>query len=131
MANQKEITIFEVNVIDARKKSSFNIRRLKDFPVASTIEIFRENIVKYLPDLAAVVVPNFRVGYVLERNKKFDINNKEELKEAFDQAINGYPFWIDPHESAEVISHARGSKGAKRKFIWLCVYQIYIKCNFA
>ena len=121
MVNQKVLTVFELRVIDARKKSSFIVRRVKDFPVASTIEVFRENTVEYLPDLAAVVVPHFRVGYIVDGNKKTNINNNEERKEAFDQAAYGYPFWIDPHESAVIISHARSSKGAKRKFIWLWV----------
>ena len=85
--------------------------------MAKTVEEFRENVVESLPDLATVAVPQFSVGYILDRNRKYLISNNEELQDAFDEAEKGYPFWVDPYETSEAPVRARGSKGTKRKFL--------------
>ncbi|CAB4024419.1 Hypothetical predicted protein, partial [Paramuricea clavata] len=35
-------------------------------------------------------------GYVAERNKKYVVKTVDELEKGFDNAVSGYPFWIDP-----------------------------------
>ena len=89
----------EVRVLDEKKKSKFVKRRAQNFPVVDTVEDFRKAILKAFPDLESQSLPNFQFGYVGERNKKYAISTVLELKQGYDNAIEGNPFWIDIFES--------------------------------
>lgn len=116
MAEKQEIPVIEVRVLDPCKKSKFIARRASNFPIVTSLDEFRVNIIRFFPDLGSVSMPNFQFGYVAERNKKFSIRSTEELEKGFDNAVGGYPFWIDPY--AEDVNKAVG----KRKFIKPCMY---------
>ena len=94
---KQKIPVIEIRVLDPNKKSKFIARRASNFPIVSSLEKFRENIIHFFTDLESVAVPNFQLGYVAERNKKYSIRNTQELEKGYDNAVGGYPFWIDPY----------------------------------
>ncbi len=89
----------EVRVLDEKKKSKFVKRRAQNFPVVDTVGDFRKTILKAFPDLESQSLPNFQFGYVGERNKKYSISTVLELKQGYDNAMEGNPFWIDIFKS--------------------------------
>ncbi len=109
MVEKQEIPVMEVRVLDPFKKSKFIVRRANNFPTVSSLDKFRENIIRFFPDLESVAVPNFQFGYIAERNK-FLIGSTEELGKGFDNAVSGFAFWIDPYAENNVVT-------GKRKFI--------------
>jgi hypothetical protein len=92
----QEIPVIEVRVLDCNKKSKYVTRKSSNFPIVTTLDQFRENILRLFPDLKPLCLTNFQFGYVAERNKKYVVKNADELEKGFDNAVSGYPFWIDP-----------------------------------
>lgn len=108
---QKVITMFdefdetipqaEIRVLDEKEKSKFVKRRAQNFPVVDTVEDFMKAILKAFPDLQSESLPSFQFGYVGDKNKKYSISTVLELKQGYDNAMNGNPFWIDIFQSTK------------------------------
>ena len=80
------LPVMEIRVSNVQKKTSFRVRRLKNFPVAETV--------KEMPDIT--YVENWQLGYILDLNKKYTIKTDGELRDAFDYVKRGSQMWLDP-----------------------------------
>ena len=88
------LPVMEIRVSDIQKKTSFRVRRLKNFPVAETVEEMKSALQIFMPDIK--YVENWQLGYILERNKKYTIETDGELRDAFEYVKKGYQMWLDP-----------------------------------
>ena len=88
------LPVMEIRISDAQKKTSFRVRRLKNFPVAETVEEMKSALQIFMPDIN--YVENWQLGYILDRNKKYTIETDGELRDAFDYVKRGYQMWLDP-----------------------------------
>ena len=91
----------EVRIIDQKKKSSFRVRRLSNFPVVETLRDFRAALLKAMPDLLLNEEDKeveFAIGYIFQRNKKYAITTAKELVDGYAAAMDGFCFWADPHD---------------------------------
>ena len=105
----------ELRIIDKKKKSSYKVHRLKEFPVVESLDEFRLVIERYFPDITANT--NYEFGYFGERNKKFWVKTETELVEAYSMAIDGCALWINPYEGCdtEKEKETNASKPSKRE----------------
>jgi hypothetical protein len=95
--NSKQLlNTLEVRVLDAKKKSSYLVRRITNFPVLESVVELRSTLVKFLPDLADKITQGCPLGYILTRNKKISIMSSNDLEIAYGYFINGNHLWIDP-----------------------------------
>jgi hypothetical protein len=102
------LPVLEVRVVDATKKPSFRVRRLTNFPPAETVEEMKSALQIFMPDLKNV--DNCKIGYVLDRNKKYSIETNVELQDAFQHLRNGYQMWLDPSPSKSTAKKQHRSK---------------------
>ena len=79
------------------------MRRLTNFPTADTLEDMKKALKMFMPDIQPA--ENWKIGYVLERNKKYLIETDVELGDAVEHFQPGYQTWMDP--SQEKASSAR------------------------
>ena len=94
MEDQEDLLpVLEVRILDSKRKSSFKVRRLTDFPIAESMKELKSVLSKYMPDLKHV--ENCQLGYVLERNKKYSIGTDAELQKAYEHFEAGYQMWLD------------------------------------
>ena len=100
----------EVKIIDGKKKSSFRVRRLINFPVVENLKEFREAILEAMPDLPCNSEAQFAIGYILDRNKKYSVTTERELADCYAAVLNGYSFWVDPHDFPQQVASAQESK---------------------
>ena len=76
---QVMLSVLEVRVLDATRKTSHRLRRLTNFPIAETVQDLKAALQMFMPDIEHV--ENWQLGYVLERNKKYTIETDVELLE--------------------------------------------------
>lgn len=91
---ERDLPVLEIRVLDMRRKSSFRVRHLTDFPVVNTMDKLRKVLKILLSDIEHVEKCQF--GYVMERNKKFTTGMDNELEKAFEYFKAGYQMWLDP-----------------------------------
>lgn len=91
---QVMLSVLEVRVLDATRKTSHRLRRLTNFPIAETVQDLKAALQMFMPDIEHV--ENWQLGYVLERNKKYTIETDVELQDACQHFKNGYQMWLDP-----------------------------------
>ena len=91
---QDILPVLEVRVLNETKKKSYRVRQLTNFPVAENIQDMKAALELFMPDIQNM--ENWRLGYVLERNKKYTVETDVELKEAFQHFKDGYQMWLDP-----------------------------------
>ena len=92
--------VLEVRVLDENKKTSYRVRRLSNFPIAENIEDMKTALEMYLPDIEHV--ENWKIGYVLERNKKYTIETDAKLQDAWQHFKDGFQMWLDPYPAKAV-----------------------------
>lgn len=88
------IPVLEVRVLDATKKTSYRVRRLTNFPSAETVQDMKNSLKMFMPDIKPT--DNWKMGYILDRNKKYAIETDGELLDAWGHFQRGYQMWLDP-----------------------------------
>lgn len=87
------VPVLEIRVLDTTKKSSFQVRRLTNFPIAENIGDLKSALQSFMPDVKHV--ENWQIGYILERNKKYVMESTGELQHAWKHLKKGYQMWLD------------------------------------
>ena len=95
--SRDSLPVLEVRVINPKRKTSYRVRRLNNFPVVETLVELEDQLQILLPDIKNL--ENCQVGYVLERNKKYSIMNDYDLKSAYNHFRAGYQMWLDPGQN--------------------------------
>ena len=88
--------VLEVRVLDVTTQNSFRVRRLTNFPTAESLQDMKTMLQKFMPDI--MHMDNLKIGYILDRNKKYTIETKCELSDAWQHFRNGYQMWLDPSQ---------------------------------
>lgn len=101
---QDMLPVLEVRVLDATKKTSYRVRQLTNFPITETIDEMISALQIFMPDITRT--ENWKIGYILERNKKYIIETNSELQDALQEFRKGYQIWLDP--SPEKPTASRG-----------------------
>ena len=76
----KDLDIFLVLVLNKTKKNCLRVRRQTNFPTAETFEDMKNVLKMFMPDIQPA--ENWKIGYILKRNKKFLIETDVELRDA-------------------------------------------------
>ena len=105
------IPVLEVRVLDAAKKTSYRVRRLTNFPTAETVDDMKKGLKMFMPDIKPTY--NWKIGYILDRNKKYTIETDGELLEAWGHFQRGYQMWLDPSPAKVVVAKNRTSTNAQ------------------
>ena len=127
---QDILPVLEVRVLNETKKTSYRVRRLTNFPVAENIQDMKAALELFMPDIQNM--ENWRLGYVLERNKKYTVETDVELQEAFQHFKDGYQMCLDPMPAKAVAPKRKNDTNAQGKQI-LSVYfyvQVFTKGYF-
>ena len=74
---QDMLTVLDVWVLDETKKSKFRVRRLTNFPLAETLDEMKSALQIFMLDIENV--ENWKIGYILERNKKYAIETNGDI----------------------------------------------------
>ena len=65
----------------------------------------------FMPDIKST--DNWKIGYILDRNKKYTIETDGELLEAWGHFQRGYQMWLDPSPAKVVVAKNRTSTNAQ------------------